>query len=77
MRRQGDLYNIGHKIIINYGIRKIRKILFIARGCWRIFHNDLYLILYNKKFIICFIIKHFYQIKMINEFWIILFNIIK
>ena len=30
MRRRGDLYNIGHKIIINYGIRNIRKILFIA-----------------------------------------------
>ena len=30
------------------------------------FHNDLYLILHNKKFIIYLFVKHFYQIKMIN-----------
>ena len=41
------------------------------------FYNDLYFILYNKKFIIYLFVKHFYQIKLINEFWIILFNIIK
>ena len=30
------------------------------------FHNDLYLILHNKKFIIYLFVKRFYQIKMIN-----------
>ena len=44
-----------------------RKDLFILEDFKEFFYNDLYLILYNKKFIIYLFVKQFYQIISINN----------
>ena len=51
------------KSLLNKGLQRF-YLLFVNVG--EFFHNNLYLILYNKKFIIYLFIKHFYQIKIIN-----------
>ena len=47
-------------------MRGLKRFYLLFEGPREFFHNDLYLILHNKKFIIYLFVKHFYQIKMIN-----------
>ena len=61
MRKWWDLHNSRYKMI--KGLQ--RFYLLLKNPIW-FFHNNLYLMLYNKKIIIYLFLKYFYQIKMIN-----------
>ena len=58
-------------------IRGLKRFYLSLENAKKIFHNNLYIILYDKKFKLYLFVKHFYHIKIINQFWIILFDIIK
>ena len=67
-----DLYNIKSLLI-----RGLTRFYLSHENPQDFFHNNLYIILYDKKFKLYLFVKHFYHIKIINQFWIILFDIIK
>ena len=47
-------------------IKKLERFYSSLENLREFFQNNLYIILYNKKFIIYLFVRYFYQIKMIN-----------